>query len=81
MAKFKKLALCMTILMCFAMATFAGCSFFEQFGSSDTDSSPQIQDSVSDESSGSESDSNSDSDSGSEDSTNGGNWTGEAPID
>ncbi len=74
MKKFKKMTqLCMTILMCFAMTTLASCSFFGQ-DSSDTGSNSQTQDSPSESPAP-------DDNPSSEDTTNGGNWTGEAPID
>ena len=74
MAKFKKLMLlCTSILMCCMMTAFVGCSLFEPIDSS-TNSSSSTQSSGTSETPGTSGDSSS------EDPANGGNWTGEAPI-
>lgn len=96
MAKVKKmLQLCMAILMSCAIMGFAGCLNDEGSSIPSIDSKPPTQDSSSDDSSSSNDDSSSSSDdssSSSDDSSsssegsdsmdpiNGGNWTGEAPI-
>ena len=73
MAKFRKFVLlCMSILMSCMMAAFVGCSLFEPIDSS-TGSNSQTQESPSDAPGSGDS-------SSSEDPANGGNWTGEAPI-
>ena len=73
MAKFKKLMLlCTSILMCCMMTAFVGCSLFGPIDSS-TGSNSQTQESPGD-TPGSEDGSSSD------DTANGGNWTGEAPL-
>ena len=74
MTKLKKLALlCTSILMSCMMALSVGCSLFEPVDSS-TNSSSSTQSSGTSETPGTSGDSSS------EDSANGGNWTGEAPI-
>ena len=73
MAKFKKfMSLCTLILMSCMIAVFVGCSLDEPINSS-TGSNSQTQESPSDTSSSSDN-------SSSDDSANGGNWTGEAPL-
>ena len=81
MAKFKKLMLlCTSILMCCMVTAFVGCSLFEPMDSSIVDSSSLTQESSPEEMSSSEETSSSDETSSTDDSANGGNWTGEAPL-
>ena len=91
MAKFKKLMLlCTSILMCCMMTAFVGCSLFGPIDSS-TDSNSQTQESPSDTPCPSDTPGSSDTpgpsdtpgsgdSSSSDDPANGGNWTGEAPL-